>query len=244
MHDFGKLVYLDMHKTGSTTTSSFLRQCCMYDEVFFQKHAPLKAATKPDVFYFTTVRHPQDAYVSLFRYGCHQMRGGYYHRVKTQGKAHLYQDDSKHFNEWLRFTLHARNAKFVMPELPKLIGLGMGLQSARHVLFSIARPVEKVKKCATLDDVFDLYREESFNNLVIRNEALNDGLKRLSKTLLPQGFDQDKVDRFFSNEKSYLRNVSDTGSKSDLVLDDALLATFQDKERLLLENFYNDAQVT
>ena len=69
MHDFGKIVYLEMQKTGSTFVNSFLRECCLLEEISYKKHGVVRDDYASDKFYFITIRHPYDLYSSLYRYG-------------------------------------------------------------------------------------------------------------------------------------------------------------------------------
>ena len=85
MIDFGKIVYLDVQKTGSSFVARFLGECTTLPERSRHRHAPAKAL-RPDAFYFTTVRAPLSQYISLFQYGL-QGRGGMVERFREAGMA-------------------------------------------------------------------------------------------------------------------------------------------------------------
>lgn len=238
MHDFGKLVYLDMHKTGSTTTSEFLRRCCEYDEVSFKKHAPLRRRRKPDTFYFTTVRHPQSLYKSLYRYGC-TGQGGVFERFQKFGKEDLYQNTPESFAAWLKACFEPAFLAQCYPGLAHFFKLGFGLQSARHLVFSLDKPMDRIAACKTYDDAVDLYRTRQITDLVIKNETLDKQLDELALTILPQAFNLRRTIEFFDIELQLNTTRANSVSDLDSAFDGDVMTTFLEQERLLLETFYD-----
>ena len=107
MEDYGKLVYLDVQKTGSTFICAFLRECAKLGLHHSEQHARV-AEARPGTIYAISVRHPLEQYVSLFRYGLDE-KGAVFSRIKSIGREDLYHADG--FDDWIRFILDAANAK-------------------------------------------------------------------------------------------------------------------------------------
>ena len=70
MDDFGRIIYLDVEKTGSTFISKFLQENMACQRVRKVKHGRIGNDFKKDSFYFISVRNPLSQYLSLYRYGC------------------------------------------------------------------------------------------------------------------------------------------------------------------------------
>lgn len=233
MHDLGKIVYLDMHKTGSTTTSYFLEKCCTLTERSFVKHGHLDVPKQDGVFCFTTVRNVKSLYVSLFLYGC-AGKGKFARKLRNMGKEDLYQPSPDAFNAWMHQILDSDFLCTAQPFFAKFYELGFGLQSTRHIYFSLSRPMEAIADAQSMTDVIDLYHRAQVNDLIIRNETLDSALQHLALHTLPQYFDADKVAAFFADKIQY--NTTDSTLKDALKgeFDPAITAKLAQQEQVLL----------
>ena len=122
MHDFGKIVYLDLHKTGSTYISAFLTACCLLTENKFSKHDWIRADYDSNNFYFISIRHPLSLYSSLYRYGL-DGKGDVYNRLRKSNNLSTYSS----FNSFVEFLIDERNAD--------LLGYGYNQIYAKHIGF-------------------------------------------------------------------------------------------------------------
>ena len=124
MYDFGKLIYLDLNKTGSKFVLSFLNECLRFELDKSREHEPVRDDYSPNAFYLISVRHPYAQYSSLFRYGLDK-KGLVYQRLCQAGNASLYNKEN--YNDWLTFVLDPRNAKVLgedYEKIPKSIDIG------------------------------------------------------------------------------------------------------------------------
>jgi hypothetical protein len=235
MHDFGRLVYLDLQKTGSTFVSRFLNETCALPLVKESKHTRIQSRPDRAAFYFITVRNPVSQYSSLFRYGLDR-RGALYKNFEKYGKAHLYSRAPGSFNEWLRFILEQENAAVLgegFERIPRSYNLGF--LSYRYLMLSLSRPEKTILKKPRDVDLLQYARDESIVNHVIFNEKLNDGLKELATNLKPEFFDQERVAAFFRNEERV--NASITQAHEVGAIADDVREMIMSKERVLL-SFY------
>ncbi len=237
MHDFGTLAYMDMHKTGSSLTSQFLKTCCLLDEKAFTKHKFLDQNRNPETFYFTTVRNPLSAYISLFRYGL-DGKGGYFQRMTRKGYGRLYRADADAFHEWLDLTLQPAHMAQMYGGLAKLSELGFGLQSARHVLFSLEKPKKKMHRCNSMKQALAVFERGNINSLVLRSETLNAGLMDLATRILPDAFDQSRAQTFFADRDAVRTNQSFSQIAGDIDVDGALGDQLYAREKLIFDRYY------
>ena len=232
MHDFGKLVYLDPQKTGSTFVSRFLSETCILRELRNWKHGRLNTRARKGTYYFVTVRHPLAQYSSLFRYGL-DGRGGLYERLSQRGMKNLYNHNPGAFNEWLRFIMDYRNAAYLgegFDQIPERFDLGF--MSYRYLMVSLPRPGRTLLVKPEKIELVDYVRTKSVVNRIIYNERLNDGLIELATRVKPEYFDQVKVEKFFRmNTKE---NAATTTAESIEEVDFDLRALIWRKERVLL----------
>jgi len=236
MHDFGKLIYLDLQKTGSTFVSRFLNETCTLRLVKESKHG--RVQTRPDrsAFYFITIRHPVSQYSSLFRYGLDR-RGALYKHLEQHGKAELYSDVPDSFNEWLRFMLAHENAAVLGEGFERIPGdYNLGFLSYRYLMLSLSRPEKTILKKPGDVDFLQYARDKCIVNHFILNEKLNEGLKELATKLKPEFFDQEKVAAFF--RKADRVNTSTTEAHAIGEIADDVLERIGSKERILL-SFYS-----
>ncbi len=232
MHDFGKLVYMDLQKSGSTFVSRFLRETCILPELREWKHGRLNGRPKKGVYYFVTVRHPVAQYSSLFRYGL-DGRGGLYERLQKLGKGKLYSGDEGAFNQWLRFVMDYRNAAYLGEGFEKVPeSFDLGFLSFRYLMMCLAKPERTLLLKPEVMELSEFVRENSIIDHIIYNEVLNEGLIELSTRIRPEFFDQEKVEKFFREEKRV--NESATGAEQLGALDEQVRALLKRKEGLLL----------
>lgn len=239
MHDFGRLVYLDLQKSGSTFVSRFLNETCRLPAVKEVKHGRIAEDYNPDAFYFITIRHPIAQYSSLFRYGL-DGRGALYYRLSHLGRSDLYKKNSDSFNQWLRFLLDHRNAAMLGEGFEKVPeSFDLGFLSFRYLMLSFAYPLETLLRKEDRTDVSELLKQRSIVRHVIRNENLNQGLRELALELQPQYFDARRVEKFFKRPKSV--NASKVGDEMINVIDADIRQLIVRKERVLL-SYYSDAR--
>lgn len=236
MHDLGKLVYLDLQKSGSTFVSRFLNETCTLPLVKAWKHGRIgRWDYRRDAFYFITIRNPIAQYSSLFRYGL-DGRGGLYERLAEAGKADLYQNSSRAYNQWLRFVLDFKNAGLLGEDFERIPEeFNLGLLSYRYVMLSMVRPEKTVLKKPKGVDLLQFVKEKSIVDYVIRSEQLNEGLLELARDIKPEYFDQAKVQEFLNQRIKV--NVSTVAAEELDELDRDVLQLITEKEKILLE-FY------
>lgn len=232
MHDFGKLVYLDLQKTGSTFVSRFLNETCTLSLIKESKHGRIHSRRDRTAFYVITVRHPISQYSSLFRYGLDR-QGALYDRLAQRGNADLYAREPGAFNRWLRFVLQDENAAALgegFERIPREYNLGF--LSYRYLMLSLAQPEKTLLRKPKNVDLLEYAREKSIVNHVIFNETLNQGLKALATQVKPEFFDQQKVIDFFA--KGQRVNESTTSKETIGEIADDVQELIKNKERILL----------
>lgn len=234
MQDFGKFVYLDMPKTGSTLTSDFLQKCCILPEVSFDKHKPMDRPKQDGVFYFSTVRDPKDLYESLFQFGCSH-RGGLFKKIRDLGQAELYQPNTEHFRLWMQFMMDPKFLTKCYPRMRRYFKMGFGFQSTRYIYLNLAMPRKAIVTCGSMQDVIRVFGESNISDLIIRNENLNEGLKEFATVRFPQYFDQVKVADYFAGNIKLNTSVSPLKSLLERAWTDEMLAEFRRKEAVLIE---------
>tara|TARA_Y100001935_G_scaffold209778_1_gene179656 strand:+ start:368 stop:1063 length:696 start_codon:yes stop_codon:yes gene_type:complete len=209
MHDFGKLVYLEMQKTGSTYVNKFLRDCCLSKELKHKKHNVIKNDYDIEKFYFISIRDPLSLYSSLYRYGL-DGRGGMYKRIKHGRKSSCYSS----IESFMSFITCPKNSEYVGGGYNEEIATHIGIMSFRFMRLSLQFPLKQIgAKLRNGEDLLTL-QDKFITNLEIKNENLNDELVKLSTELFPDLFDQEKVTKFF--ESSMEVNVSSTSHDDNL----------------------------
>ena len=230
MHDFGRIVYMDMQKTGSTFVSEFLRFSCKLPERNFQKHAPIGDDYRPDAWYFITVRHPMTLYSSLYRYGLDR-KGGIFKRLQAANLLSVYAS----FERFVDFLLNPRNALFLDNAYSSEIASTVGFMSYRYLLLNLQKPRHQIARAVQLKhSVPDLIRH-SFVKRVFKNETLNHDLLSLSTEMFPDIFDQRRARDFL------LRSTPINQSKLPASLLDLKSTTMrnalEEKERILMLHY-------
>lgn len=193
MHDFGKIVYLDLQKTGSNFVSQFLRAACIHPERGLQKHSWVDADYREDSIYFITVRQPVMLYSSLYRFGLDQ-RGGVYVNLRVAGMLSVYSS----FETFTDFLLDPANAVFLHPHYDRRIAEEMGFMSFRFLLLNLQAPVGRIGRCVEQGQPLSSLMQQSIINHVLKNESLNFDLLRLSTETLPEHFDRDRARAFLA----------------------------------------------
>lgn len=234
MHDFGKLVYLDVQKTGSTFVSKFLNEACILPLVKKEKHGRIDGADyDQDAYYFITIRHPVAQYSSLFRYGLDK-RGGLFPRLKKRGMAHLYRPDRKSFNEWLKFIIDPSNASLLREGYPKFVdSYNIGFLTFRFLMMSLADPLRTLQEHRDSKDALSEVYARKITNQIIKQEHLTAGLRDLASNIKPEFFDKEKVERFFAD--TGLINASTLPDKLSSEIDDGVISELRNRERLLFD---------
>jgi hypothetical protein len=230
MHDFSHLVYLDLHKTGSSFVSKFLQDCCLLNEVKFHKHAWIKDDYEANKFYFITIRHPVSLYSSLYRFGLDGL-GDVRNRFARSGKLAAYSS----FNSFVEFCLDERNSSLLGYGYNDIYAHHIGFMSFRFLKLSLQFPHKKIN--FFLENNLDIEGLEKLfiTNLEIKNEDLNSRLVDLSTKRLPDYFKQEAVGEFFQNPPKI--NSSKTNVASIGTLSKAVYSKLQRKEKLLLSRY-------
>lgn len=230
MEDYGKLVYLDVQKTGSTFICAFLRECAKLGLHHSEQHARV-AEARPGTTYAISVRHPLEQYVSLFRYGLDE-KGAVFSRIKSIGREDLYHADG--FDDWMRFILDAANAKVLGEGYADVAGLGMGFQTWRFLALSVVNPRDRFLH-AGVESLKDIYRQHNIASVYLRNESLNADLRERLVSVHPDWFHLEKADAILS--KGDRVNASTTQiARAKLPPD--INEVFFRKEAFLLDQFY------
>ena len=193
MHDFGKIVYLDFQKTGSSFVSQFLRAACIHPERRLQKHAWIEDDFSSDAVYFITVRHPLMLYSSLYRFGLDR-RGGIHNRLVEANRASVYSS----FESFTAFMLDPGNAAILHPRYGGKAAQEMGFMSFRYLLLNLQFPLVKVRDSITRGHALSSLMDASIISHVLKNENLNGELLRLSTELLPEHFDAVRAQEFLA----------------------------------------------
>ncbi len=238
MIDLGKIVYLDMQKTGSSFTTKFLRRCCTLKSVSADTHGIAQKNVDKDAFFFTTIRNPFDLYVSLFKFGC-QGKGGTYIRLRSAGLDGCYKPDTASFNKWLELMLGGEEAGADDPKFKLLKPYGIGLMSFRHLKLSFQFPFRKFREITSYEDVEKLYENDKILNKVVRNEELAEGLSEIATDMFPQYFDAKRVSAFLAENERV--NASPAPDEADLTIAPEHRKTILEREKFLFERFYPDA---
>lgn len=230
MHDFGKFTYLDLHKTGSSYVSQFLKNCCILDQIKFSKHDWIKEDYRSDCFYFITIRHPQELWSSLYRYGL-DCKGDVFNRLKQFNMLHHY----KSFDTFLNFCLDEKNASLLGYDYNSEISNHIGFMSFRFLKLSLQFPMNKIYHCINTSKDFPSLESKFITNLEIKNEQLNEELLNLATVLFPHYFDDIKV-REFLNSNTRINESKTSQTDVDRLNDFSLSRMFR-KEWLLMSRY-------
>ena len=235
MDDFGRVVYLDVEKTGSSFISKFLQENMNCQRVALVKHGRIGSDFRNGSFYFISVRNPLSQYLSLYSYGC-EGKGAIYESLKKSGHTQLYQRDRESFQQWLRFVLSAKNARHLGADYLSVDTELMGLQTFRFLALSFQNPLAKLKPVHHYANLCELYEHKKIHSHVVRNESLRADLENLVGTQLSSFVDEESAKRYL--EKSPPINRSPKLSFDIESIDEETMSLLRRKERFLLERFY------
>jgi len=236
MIDFGKIIYLDVQKTGSSFVARFLNECGSLPELARRRHAPA-LIHKPDVFYFTSVRAPLAQYISLFQYGL-QGRGGMVQRFRDAGMADTYQPNTAAFERWLSFMISPDNAGFFGTRYCNTLPHMLGLQSYRFLALSFIKPDPALRSVKTRADLRALYARKKLHSCVIKTESLNQDLENLLDSEVGTFFKpREQVVSYLQNVKRAKKSAAVAGFQPDNISPD-LIDEVKRREWFLYENFY------
>ena len=230
MHDFGKIVYLDLHKTGSTYVSAFLKSCCLLTENKFRKHDWIREDYDSNNFYFISIRHPLSLYSSLFRYGL-DGKGDVWNGLRKSNNLSVYSS----FNSFVEFCIDESNANLLGYGYNQAYARHIGFMSFRFLKLSLQFPHMKINHTLkTKGNIEELYNLR-ITNLEIKNEDLVDELRVLAREIHPKYFRQDTVNDFLSKAKRL--NASSTKFEKIEGLSDMTLSILRRKEKLLFSRY-------
>jgi len=236
MIDYGKIVYLDVQKTGSSSVARFLKANLALPQLARLPHAPAPAH-RPDAFYFISARNPLAQYASLFQYGL-QGRGGMAKRFREAGMAALYQPSTTAFERWLGFMLSPENASFFGQRYHNTLPDMIGLQSYRFLALSFIKPGAALRAATSKDDLRALYAKKKLHSCVIKTESLNQDLENLLDSEVGTFFKpREQVVSYLQNAKRAKKSAAVAGFQSDKISPD-LINEVKRREWFLYENFY------
>jgi hypothetical protein len=235
MDDFGRVVYLDVEKTGSSFISKFLMENMPCQRIAKVQHGRIGRNFKKGSFYFISVRNPLSQYLSLYSYGC-EGKGEIYESMIESGHTQLYQPDKESFQQWLRFVLCAKNASYLGPDYQSVDTELMGLQTFRFMALSFQKPLAKLKRLHDYATLCGLYEKKKIHSQVVRNESLRADMETLVETHLSSFVDMESAKRYL--QKSPPLNRSPKLGFDIESIDEETMSLLRRKERFLLERFY------
>lgn len=230
MHDYGKIAYLDLHKSGSTYVSRFLRFCCTLEELRFSKHDWVRDDYNPACFYFISIRNPVGLYSSLYRYGL-ERKGGVFHRLEHQNLLSCYES----FNSFTRLLLDVDAATSIDPEYTTEIARQIGFMSFRFMTLSLQNPRRQIGNAVRNGRPIRSLEKNFITSFELKTEHLADNLRTLATDIQPQYFDREKVARFL-DENTRINESSIPDESNDALTDD-LRQIISVKEELLMSRY-------
>jgi hypothetical protein len=230
VHDFGKIAYLDLHKTGSSYVSLFLNECCLLPQVRFEKHDWAREDYNPDCFYFITIRNPVDLYSSLYRYGL-ERKGNLFYQLGLANCLHAFQS----FDTFVSFCLDPQNGDLLGLNYKKEYAEELGFMSFRFLTLSLQYPMRRMEEFSRNGKSIIELEAEMITKLEIRNENLIADLRRLAHDIKPQFFDQKKAEVFLKTSTKI--NASKTKSIAIGELSSSTHAMLLEKEQLLASRY-------
>lgn len=230
MHDFGKIAYLDLHKSGSTFVSRFLRSCCTLEEVDFRKHDGVREDYNPACFYFISIRNPFGLYSSLYRYGL-ERKGGVFQRLRHQNLLNCYES----FNSFTRLLLDEDAAASIDPRYTTEIAQQIGFMSFRLMVLNLQYPMRQIGNALRNGQPIRSLEKNFITSLELKSEELANDLRTLSTDIRPQYFDREQVTRFLDENTRI--NASSVPEESIDALTDDLKQIVSMKEELLMSRY-------
>jgi len=238
MYDYGKLVYLDLQKTGSRFVVDFLEATCKLDLRFGDEHIFVREDYDPDTYYFITVRHPETQYSSLYRYGLGDNKGFVYRSLVNSGRDDLYDAENPRFNDWLEFVLDEKNMECLGEGYEKVSpSLNLGFMSFRYLCYATLHPYRLLDIFQRNKGCLTHVNKTSIVDYVIKMEDLNGSLLDFATVIKPEFFSQDSVYEFLENRERI--NVSAVKHSEIGEISQKNKEKIQQKESLLLQFYKN-----
>lgn len=179
MIDLGRVVYLDMQKTGSTYVTGFLKRHLDLPVLRSSMHGRMKKKPPEDTFCFISVRDPLEQYISLYRYGC-DGKGGFFKRQKANGLAEqLYGRGPEGFPDWVDFVTEPKNAQKLDPRYAKTAPSVFGFMTFRYLFLALPDPLRATRELSSRTELRDVYAVKSCVSGHVRTEFLSEDLAAL-----------------------------------------------------------------
>lgn len=257
MYDFGKFVYLDVQKTGSTFVGNLLKACSRLPMIHYSKHTPARDLTfdtsldllkrrklrrlwkragffRDDAIYFNSVRHPFHSYASLYNYGC-DGNGSVFLKLRQQGAEAFYDGTPEGFLRWTEFMLDPGNAKLLKGEYSRCAD-AVGFMTYRFLNLSFRNPARQLDDITDSAAAREVYRARNICCATLRLENIRDDFEALSETHLADFVDRDKVADFFAAGR--INASQSKAGKASALGQTAVGDLVRDREFLLFELFY------
>ncbi len=239
MHEFETFVYLEMEKAASTFVAKFLREHTTERLLQARKHCGMEADCDRSKFYFTSVRDPMDACISLYSYGC-RGKGALRIALSQEGRSGSYDGTLDGFGRWLHHLLDPANvAAFGDGSRPDgaIAGL-VGLQSHRFLRLVIPGAESVLLACASKDDIRRAYEERRVIDDIVRFENFTADFARLLRGRLAHAFgDAEAAVRAMQSERRRNRSRRVDAGRDDFIPAPALIARLREREWFLYEIF-------
>ena len=243
----GRLVYLDLHKTGSTFLVRFLNDEVRGTLQHFVKHQPGALNRKvAGQVWVMSVRDPISYYVSLWSYGAKSQRGPW-RAFEDSTRDRLYDSSNPDaFRDWLAHLAAGKGlAKNAAGQVDNAHGksiarsaeLGCGLYTLRLLTMATAAPLlkepDRVLGDTPTEDLASWYSEHTRVDEIVRLENLIPDLTRvLSRPEL-----QLRAGALERLAKSRPQNESKHEDPRSYY-DEESLALVRERDHLIFELFY------
>ncbi|RZP20734.1 MAG: hypothetical protein EVA26_08435 [Burkholderiaceae bacterium] len=238
MYDYGKLVYLDLQKTGSRFVVDFLESTCKLSLRSGDEHTFVREDYDPDTYYFITVRHPETQYSSLYRYGLGGKKGFVYRSIINSGRKDLYDAENPRFNDWLEFVLDEKNIDCLGEGYEKISpSLDLGFMSFRYLCYATLHPFRLLEIFQRNKGCLTHVNKTSIVDYVIKMEDLNGSLLDFATVIKPEFFSQDSVYEFLKSQERI--NVSAVKHSEIGEVSQKNKEKIHQKESLLLQFYKN-----
>lgn len=240
MHEFQTFAYLPVPKTGTTFISRFLERFSKEKLVRLESHQPMETDCDRTKLYFISVRHPLDAYISLYSYGS-QKRGKMGRKLRKLGFGNLYDGTSSGFNEWLNYVLQPENASVLDRPFAK-VGGGrvaelIGLQSYRYLRLALPGGEALLTDCRSQNDVREVHAHNKLARYTIRHETFTRDLCTLVRGPLSYAItDVDEAVSFIENTPP-INSSRRIDEDQKIALEDRVKRAFVEREWFLREEF-------
>jgi hypothetical protein len=240
MHEFQTFAYLPVQKTGTTFISRFLERFSNEELVRLESHQPMDANCDRTKFYFISVRHPLDAYISLYSYGTRK-RGKMGRKLIKLGLRGLYDGTASGFNKWLSYVLQPENASVLDSHFAKSGGGRVaeliGLQSYRFLRLAMAGGEQLLMECNSKEDIRAVYTTNKLAQFTIRHETFTRDLCGLVRGPLSYAItDIEQAVNFIENTPP-INSSRRVDRDQEIALEDAVKREFAEREWFLREEF-------